>query len=448
MCGIAGIINPVKQKFQKHEFEILGIINDERGGDSCGIYIDGYCQKGLGKYADFRDFTPTIEYPKESKIAFVHDRATSVGLKTNLEQCQPVVLTEDGVDKFVLMHNGTIANAKDLAAKYIPTIDIKGYSDSMIMANIFYNCGYDVLAEYTGTAAFAIVDYRTDEPEILFWTGSSCYNSRVEDYYVERQLYYSIKDDGTFIFSSIKAGLYLITNTEIKSFAPNYLFKFTNKELVIVKEIDRTKLTINNKSKKKNKNNIWSSDDNLLLPSYGNYATFHTNSRTINGYVKYVPAQHIYVSNGEPLHGVYNIWESGYISGGYLKSSNSREFAFWHGRLLLSSKHFDLLKYYLDLIGDESLFYSYCSDIIDYCCYEPVKCSLSDTMDFVGNSFIYYNNTMKFVSLFPAKIWDENGKQARVIGYKKALEAFDGINKIKTLTIDELRDQIHKLMVN
>lgn len=448
MCGIAGIINPVKRKFLKHEFEILGIINDERGGDSCGIYIDGYCKKGLGKYSEFRNFSTTIEYPEESKIAFVHDRATSTGLTTNLEQCQPVVISEDGKDKFILMHNGTISNAKDLAQKYIPTIDVKGYSDSMIMAYIFYNCGYDVLSEYSGSAAFAIIDYRADEPEIIFWTGSSCYNSKNEDYDVERQLYYSIKSDGTFMFSSIKAGLYLTSDAEIKSFAPNYLFRWNNKELVIVKEIDRSKLVNHKKSKKNNKSNIWWEESDSVLPSYGDYGNFHTSNGCVSGYVKYLPNEHIYVSNGTPLHGVYNIWESGYISGGYLKTSNSREFAFWNGRLLLSPKHFELLSYYLKLIGEECIFNSYCSDIIDYCCYEPVASCSSDTMDFVGNSFIYYGNTMKFVSLFPSKIWDENGKQAKILGYKKALEIFDGINKIKTLTIDEIRDQIHKLMVN
>ena len=41
MCGIAGIINKTPRNFDYSTFCTLGISNDTRGGDSCGIFIYG-----------------------------------------------------------------------------------------------------------------------------------------------------------------------------------------------------------------------------------------------------------------------------------------------------------------------------------------------------------------------------------------------------------------------
>ena len=47
MCGIFGIINTKKTKLDKKCFNVLGINNDSRGGDSCGIFIDGEVEYGV-----------------------------------------------------------------------------------------------------------------------------------------------------------------------------------------------------------------------------------------------------------------------------------------------------------------------------------------------------------------------------------------------------------------
>ena len=47
MCGIAGIISTEPTKFNINHFNILGTLNDERGGDSCGIFIDKKYQYGI-----------------------------------------------------------------------------------------------------------------------------------------------------------------------------------------------------------------------------------------------------------------------------------------------------------------------------------------------------------------------------------------------------------------
>ena len=41
MCGLAGILRTKKAKFDYQTFCTLGIANDSRGGDSCGVFIDG-----------------------------------------------------------------------------------------------------------------------------------------------------------------------------------------------------------------------------------------------------------------------------------------------------------------------------------------------------------------------------------------------------------------------
>ena len=39
MCGIAGIINKTPREFDYSTFCTLGIANDARGGDSCGVFM-------------------------------------------------------------------------------------------------------------------------------------------------------------------------------------------------------------------------------------------------------------------------------------------------------------------------------------------------------------------------------------------------------------------------
>ena len=47
MCGIFGHISlEKKKKFNFPLFATLGIHNDTRGGDSCGIFIDGKSEYG------------------------------------------------------------------------------------------------------------------------------------------------------------------------------------------------------------------------------------------------------------------------------------------------------------------------------------------------------------------------------------------------------------------
>lgn len=210
MCGLSGIISFDKAPVNISHFDILGTLNDERGGDSCGIFIDGNVKYGVEENKKFRDFTKLLIYPETFNIALIHCRWTSSINTTSITQAQPVcIYNESGKIDYVLMHNGTIYNSHALADKYLHKIvDITGMSDSQIMANIFYYNGYDVLNEYIGTAAFVIVDYRNETPEVLFFKGDSEFNP--EGAKEERPLYCMFYDNKLY-FSSMTYPLNLIS---------------------------------------------------------------------------------------------------------------------------------------------------------------------------------------------------------------------------------------------
>lgn len=249
MCGIFGIINRKRSKFDSTTFNVLGINNDTRGGDSCGVFIDGRYEYGVGKLKYFEDFykvSKVISSTKECEIALGHDRKASIGT-IDEKTAQPVVLRDKkGTVKFVVIHNGTIHNYKELAKKYIPEIKIDGLTDSQVMARIFYYKGYEVLDKYNGGAVFVIVDYRRPEPMILFFKGESrkydYVNSKVEE---ERPFYFiDDKKNGSFIFSSISKYLTALRpGTEVLTVVGNQLVQYDRKDgkLYLKRKVNRSK---------------------------------------------------------------------------------------------------------------------------------------------------------------------------------------------------------------
>ena len=205
MCGLFGVITTKPTKLTKTIFNVLGVENDTRGGDSCGIFIDGQVEYGVNEnkyYSNFFKNSKLLKATKKCSIALGHCRKASVGV-INETTAQPIVLTnDDGKVEFVVMHNGTIYNYKELARKYIPEIDITGLTDSQVMARIFYYKGYDVLNEYYGGAVFVIVDYRENKPKILLWKGASKQNSACLNKTEERPFKFTVSND-KFIFSSL-----------------------------------------------------------------------------------------------------------------------------------------------------------------------------------------------------------------------------------------------------
>lgn len=246
MCGLAGIINKTPREFDYSAFCTLGIANDSRGGDSCGVFIDGNVEYGVKDQKYFSYYFPESELlfnTEKAKVAVLHCRKASVGA-VNVHTAQPVVLRDkEGNVLFVVLHNGTIYNYEELAKKYIPNVNITGMTDSQVMAYIFYYKGYDVLNEYNGGSCFVIIDYQDPEnPRTLLFKGASKkteYSQVVEE---ERPLDYCIdpiKEE--LIFSSL--GTYLLAlrkNLNAWKLPVNILCEFDGKRLLNVGEYPRT----------------------------------------------------------------------------------------------------------------------------------------------------------------------------------------------------------------
>ena len=120
-CGLFGFVGG--GGFDLFRMCILGIYNDTRGGDSTGVSLDGihYGSKG-NKNKLFRAFiaeeNPFDELAIRPKVALGHCRKASVG-GIGEAQAQPVYIKEGDKVKFVMIHNGTLVNYKELAKKYL-----------------------------------------------------------------------------------------------------------------------------------------------------------------------------------------------------------------------------------------------------------------------------------------------------------------------------------------
>lgn len=254
MCGIFGFIGTKKQPIKYTTLLNLGCENDSRGGDGCGLFIDGQVEysdiKKVKKFRDFFNHSKLLNSTREAQIIVGHDRKASVG-GVSQDKLHPICFTDkNNKINFIMIHNGTLYNYEELAKKYLhlSDTDIKKYSDSQILAQIIYHNGFGVLSEYIGSATILVVDYRNKhkEPKVYAYHGKSreYASSKVET--EERPFYYYRDNDGIW-FSSM-------TNYfDILAYAQNkYVYNLpTNKviwlnwdakdKLGAIKEIDRSK---------------------------------------------------------------------------------------------------------------------------------------------------------------------------------------------------------------
>lgn len=245
MCGISGYIAKDEITIQKSIIKTLGVFNDSRGGDSCGLFIDGNVEYGVDNkklFSDFIDESKLLSKNIKTKVVLSHCRKRSVGI-ISLETAQPVVIrNKEGLVDFCLIHNGTIHNAEELWKKHNATPLDTSMTDSQKMAYLFYNYGYNDLANYNGAAVFVIVDYRRnrDNPEVLFFKGCSLENYIAKTPSEERPLFIAI-DKKMLLFSSIAISLKCVTEQEVLTIKPNSLCRFNGENIVVIKEFDRRK---------------------------------------------------------------------------------------------------------------------------------------------------------------------------------------------------------------
>lgn len=274
MCGLFGILSKEKVTIDKRAIAVLGLANDSRGGDACGLFIDGQVEYGTEKeLVNFFNFFQQSELFKVSQKANVvlgHCRKASVGGKA-ADKAQPVVIKEGEEIKFVLLHNGTIKNYSDLAKKYIPDVDTTGMSDSQIMARIFYDVGYDCLGEYNGGAVFVAADYRGEKPIVRLWRGWAKEYSYSKEMTAERPLYLTMFNN-RLVFSSISEVLQaLYPFSEVKTVRPNSLCVFSDGKFYVEREFDRSSCLQTPTSYSSTSNAY--TDDRQYYNGYGSHQT-------------------------------------------------------------------------------------------------------------------------------------------------------------------------------
>jgi predicted glutamine amidotransferase len=380
MCGISGYITNNKTLLKKSIIKTLGVFNDSRGGDSCGLFIDGEIEYGVEKnklFSSFIDDSKLLKDTSYANIVFSHCRKRSVGT-ISVETAQPVVFYNDSDEiDFCLMHNGTIHNADKLYLSHYNERPPNKLTDSQIMAKIFYDHGYDDLEKYIGTAVFVIADFRMDKnnPEILFFKGESKATESSAITSEERPLFFSY-DKNCLLFSSIDISLKCVSESEVEKFLANKLYKYKNGQLIVDRVFDRTNNVqseqafhsfgfnniVNNNhsynndyydyyegrqvpqndgnasksffSKRKKNKKIALSE--ISLSSFDNtQSNCKLSFNTKNGFIYY---------NGQVADGKYNSSAFGY------NSSVTEELWFFNGFLLLGKKNaYDLLNYLYDL---------------------------------------------------------------------------------------------------
>lgn len=370
MCGIFGIITPKPRKLDKRAFCVLGVNNDSRGGDSCGIFIDKKYEYGVNEYKLFYNFFPKsklLDSTNKCQVALGHCRKASVGA-INAANAQPVVIRnpKSAEVEFVLIHNGTIVNYLEMAKKYIPEIDVKDMTDSQVMAHIFYYAGYEVLEEYIGAGAFVIVDYRSDDdPIVLLFKGESKGSRYAATTTVERPLFCTYSST-EFIFSSIMDYLKALRpNREVFTITPNKLLQLkSDGNLYTVKEYNRKNLW----QTKDAYSNIHTSysynggSSKAQLPFYGDYENDAFYEKYWGDVVE-MDQNGVYLINNVLAHGLHWVDALGNVE--RRKMKGTIQVAFWKGVLLknpacftflgkickeLGIPHEDLLDEFTDLV--------------------------------------------------------------------------------------------------
>lgn len=246
MCGISGYVG---NNFNKYKFNILGLYNDTRGGDSCGIFVNNNADisvhYGHDKTKLYKNFVESGELKdvnlESPNFALLHCRKASVG-GISLETAQPVVIRDaNGEVVFSMIHNGTLINYRELADKY--DVDfLLTETDSQIFCKTVFKAGYNVLSEYDGAGAFVFWDKRDGNSTIKLFKGASLFFQDDNNLYIERPLF-AIKQKNSYWFSSIEESLSFINdnNGTIENIKSNVLFTIKNGNIVSEVPIDRSK---------------------------------------------------------------------------------------------------------------------------------------------------------------------------------------------------------------
>jgi hypothetical protein len=214
MCGLTGYSG--KADFSLPIMELIIAWNSlERGSDATGLYSPSNGLKKTLEKGSHYVIYENKEYFTPDKIFIGHVRHATVGDKSKVENAHPFHRSN-----YVLAHNGTLKNYKDLLFKY--EIPEEGYNvDSDCIAGCIAASKNiaQVLSEIDGAGAFLIHD--TEQPNKLYIFRNS-----------ERPLYRGYDEDNNMYISSIPEPLYYFQLKNIKEFKENILYTIIDGAIV------------------------------------------------------------------------------------------------------------------------------------------------------------------------------------------------------------------------
>lgn len=387
MCGIFGNVGKTRDTYR---FHILGLYNDTRGGDSCGVLIKKKKSPTAVHYG--HDKTKLYKKFLESKeakaidfswddFALGHCRKASVGA-IGLQQAQPVTITDgNGEIVFGMIHNGTLLNYKELANKYeVPFLASE--TDSQIFAKIIYKVGYHVLKEYNGAGAFVFYEHNNGDSLIKIFKGASrnYKNGHDKTLVVERPLFF-MNDKSGFWFSSIEESLQCINkhNVEVYSLKQNTLFVLKDGNVVDSIEYDRSNnyqaefevyanartyydgyggyggywdgiedTRRSSYSAEWNKNKaLGMGDSKLKSAGVADSGILTKHAYGIPNQIHYRTDGYYYINN-KKCHGYYEATKTGYINTGSVHYAMAESFWFVEGILMQSYFHYLAAMFYCE----------------------------------------------------------------------------------------------------
>lgn len=282
MCGIFGYVGKKEPNVTK--IKILGLYNQSRGEDACGIFINNQVIHGNDSKKTWKKFIEGtyLETPTENFTILAHTRKASSG-GTDKKFTHPYEIFTNKRQKYpklVGVHNGTINNWHSFKIKH----ELEGeLNDSKTLFSVLAKKDVTILEDYDGGAAF-LASSPNEKNTLWVFKGASLKNNYwnkqnllelphsdskhseffgdnfykleesndAKDFDEERPLFmYVEKFNEAVYFSSLEDSLFAIGGSGQTVFPvpANKLLKFKNGELVEQIEIVKAKPVVKNYTK-------------------------------------------------------------------------------------------------------------------------------------------------------------------------------------------------------
>jgi len=356
MCGIIGWSGSNPKRFNKQKFDILGLFNNSRGGDSCGVSTDGEIYYGTLASKNYDDFIINKGYlvPQLVPAVIGHMRKASVGgvSETNAHPFGFGSL-DDGFE-FVGCHNGTLSNYEELAKKYDVEAAVfsdehrfvRNKVDSEVLLEILYKTrDIKVLDEYIGGAA--ILFQNLNDPTTLYaFHGASRreQGDRIETLVEERPLfYYQESKDSVYISSMEEALLFIggVKDETVFEFDHNIVYRIENGSVT-----KAAKLKVNRKEAGQRK----SYAAGFTTGGRGTAATINDYSRSHRNRGK--KKDRSKTKRLKRLESVINIYDETIIEGDYPSAIYYNKLRYWRNGHLITGVYTYIKSYGFYKIGD------------------------------------------------------------------------------------------------